>query len=82
MKILRITAAAIAVAGLLAAPVVAQQTGPGPGNPPAERSGRGFGWGPGMMMGPGMMDWDGERSAGMCNPRVAGLAEWRMERIE
>ena len=36
MKILRITAAAIAVAGFtMAAPVVAQQTGPGPGNPPA-----------------------------------------------
>ena len=82
MKILRISAAAIAVVGLLAAPVVAQQTGPGPGNPPAERSGRGFGWGPGMMMGPGMMGWDGEGSAGMCNPRAAGLAEWRMERIE
>jgi hypothetical protein len=35
MKILRITAA-IAVAGFtMGAPVVAQQTGPGAGNPPA-----------------------------------------------
>lgn len=38
------------------------------------------GWGPGMMMGPGMM---GGGSMGfMCNPRAAGLAEWRMQRIE
>jgi hypothetical protein len=83
MKTLHITAAAIIFAGfIMAAPVVAQQTGPVPGNPPAERSGRGYGWGPGMMMGPGMMGWDGDGSAGMCNPRAAGLAEWRMERIE
>ena len=40
----------------------------------------GYGWGPGMMMGPGMM---GGRGFGfMCNPRAAGLAEWRMDRIE
>lgn len=39
-----------------------------------------FGWGPGMMMGPGMMGAGG--FGFMCNPRAAGLAEWRMERIE
>jgi hypothetical protein len=36
-----------------------------------------------MMMGPGMMGWGGPGGMGMlCNPRGAGLAEWRMERIE
>ncbi len=38
-----------------------------------------WGWGPGMMMGPGMMR-DG--LAFMCNPRAAGFAEWRIKRIE
>jgi hypothetical protein len=38
------------------------------------------GWGPGMMMGPGMMGAGG--FSFMCNPRAAGFAEWRMERIE
>ena len=38
-----------------------------------------WGWGPGMMMGPGMMR-DG--FAFMCNPRAAGFAEWRIKRIE
>ncbi len=53
--------------------------GPGPGYGP-----RGHGWGPGMMMGPGMMGWGGGRGGmgAMCDPRGAGLAEWRMERIE
>ena len=54
--------------------------GPGTGNPPVERgrgAARGYGWGPGMMMGPGMGG-----IAAMCDPRAAGLAEWRMERIE
>ena len=89
MKTLSISAAAIAVAGLiLAAPVIAQQAGPGPGNPPAASGPdngpgygpRGHGWGPGMMMGPGMMGWSGRGM--MCDPRAAGLAEWRMDRIE
>jgi hypothetical protein len=36
-----------------------------------------------MMMGPGMMGYGGPGGMGMiCNPRSAGLAEWRMERIE
>jgi hypothetical protein len=36
-----------------------------------------------MMMGPGMMGWSGRGGMGMlCSPRAAGLAEWRMERIE
>jgi len=33
-----------------------------------------------MMMGPGMMAAGG--FGFMCNPRAAGFAEWRMERIE
>ncbi len=85
------TAVAIAVAGLLlVVPALAQQPAPGPGNPPAERGPgsapggpRGYGWGPGMMMGPGMMGWGGRGGmAGMCDPRAAGLAEWRIESIE
>ena len=83
---------------LLAAPAIAQPAGPGPGNPPAAGGpgpvtdpagpGPGYGprggWGPGMMMGPGMMGWGGGRAAWapICDPRGAGLAEWRMERIE
>ena len=51
--------------------------GPGPGSGPGPR---GHGWGRGMMMGPGMMGMGG--MGGMCDPRGAGLAEWRMERIE
>jgi hypothetical protein len=47
---------------------------PGPGGPGS------YGWGHGMMMGPGMMGPGG--FGFMCNPRAAGLAEWRMERIE
>jgi hypothetical protein len=93
MKNVAIAAAAIAVAGLiLAVPVIAQQRPPNPGNPPAEGGPgygpggpRGSGWGPGMMMGPGRMGWGGRGGmgfAGMCDPRAAGLAEWRMERIE
>jgi hypothetical protein len=38
------------------------------------------GWGPGMMMGPGMMG--GRGFSFMCNPRAAGFAEWRIDRIE
>jgi len=60
--------------------------GPGTGNPPVERgrgAARGYGWGPGVMMGPGMMGRGGMGGiAAMCDPRAAGLAEWRMERIE
>ncbi len=76
MKRLLASAAALAVAGMiLTAPVMAQ---PGPGYPD-----RGPGWGPGMMMGPGMMGWRGAGGmTGLCDPRAAGMAEWRMERIE
>jgi LTXXQ motif family protein len=38
------------------------------------------GWGRGMMMGPVMMGMGG--MGAMCDPRGAGLAEWRLERIE
>ena len=39
-------------------------------------------WGSGMMMGPGMMGPGGMWDRGMCSPRGAGLAEWRLTRIE
>ncbi|BAM89104.1 exported hypothetical protein [Bradyrhizobium oligotrophicum S58] len=59
---------AAAVVMAAASPSAAQ---PGSGGP---------GWGPGMMMGPGMM---GGRGFGfLCNPRMAGFAEWRMSQIE
>jgi hypothetical protein len=59
---------ALALATLMAASPVAAQTVP-------------RGWGPGMMMGPGMMGW---RIMGrdICDPKAAGLAEWRFDRME
>lgn len=69
-------AAAAAVVAMLVAGTALAQPGPGPG------AGRGPGMGPrdDFMMGPGMM---GRGSFGfMCNPRSAGMAEWRMKRIE
>jgi LTXXQ motif family protein len=64
------TAAAAGIAIALAASAAAQ---PGPRGPGPGTMGGG-------MMGPGMM---GERGFGfMCSPRAAGMAEWRMERIE
>lgn len=63
------TITAITVAALLFAwPALAQPLNP-------------QGWGPGMMMGPAMMGW-GMMGPGMCDPRAAGLAEWRIDRIE
>lgn len=35
--------------------------------------------GPGYMMGPGMMDR--QQFGRMCNPRSAGFAEWRIDRL-
>jgi hypothetical protein len=35
-----------------------------------------------MMMGPGMMGSGAMWGGGMCSPRAAGLAEWRIARIE
>lgn len=86
----------LAVATLiLASPALAQPAAPGAGNPPAAGGPGngpggprgGYGWGPGMMMGPGMMGrggpgFMGGNWGGMCDPRAAGMAEWRMERIE
>ena len=37
---------------------------------------------PGWMMGPGMMRGPGMWGSGMCNPRMAGFAEWRVDQIE
>lgn len=65
---MRPAAVGMMFAALLAATPAAAQGGPG-------------GWGPGMMMGPGMMG-PGKMGPGMCNPRAAGLAEWRMDAIE
>jgi hypothetical protein len=62
-------------AAVLAVSSVAVHAQPGPRGPASD-----FGWGPGMMMGPGMM---GQHGMGfMCNPRAAGFAEWRIELIE
>ena len=77
MKKLALTAAALAFAAALVASSALAQPMMGPGGGP--------GWGPGMMMGPGMMGWGGRGGMGMgmlCDPRGAGLAEWRMQRIE
>lgn len=68
--------AAIAVM-LASAPVSAQ---PGWGGMGKGGMGGMGGGGPGLM-GPGMMGAGGMWGGGMCNPRAAGLAEWRAERI-
>lgn len=76
-KLALATAALVCAAILVASSAVAQPMMGGPGGGP------GSGWGPGMMMGPGMMGYGGRGGMGMlCNPGGAGLAEWRMERIE
>ena len=62
------------VAALLAAVPVSAQPGSG-------GAGKGGGWGPGVM-GPGMMGPGGMWGGGMCSPRAAGLAEWRVDRID
>lgn len=93
MKKMAGTIVALACAATLGASfVIAQPAGPGPGGPPPAAGpgpggpggpGPGYGWGPGMMMGPGMMGWGGRGGmAWMCSPQGAGLAEWRMQRIE
>jgi LTXXQ motif family protein len=70
-----VSACAIAavVASLAAAPASAQPEWGG--------KGKGGGWGPGVM-GPGMMGPGGMWGGGMCSPRGAGLAEWRVDRID
>lgn len=72
MRKLSLIAASIVIAGTMSLSSGHAQMGPG-GGP---------GWGPGMMMGPGMMGGGRGGRAGMCDPRAAGMAEWRMERIE
>lgn len=81
MNKLALTAAVLACTVTLVASPAHAQPMMGPGGGPG---GPGYGWGPGMMMGPGMMGWGGGRGGmGMlCDPRAAGMAEWRMERIE
>ena len=78
MHKLALAAAALVCATALSAAPVRGQPMMGSGGGP------GGGWSPSMMMGPGMMGW-GAGGSGMgmlCDPRAAGLAEWRMERIE
>ena len=64
-----LSAASIAI--LLSTSPIAAQPGSG-----------GFNWGPGMMMGPGMMGPQAMWGGGMCSQRAAGLAQWRIARIE
>jgi LTXXQ motif family protein len=66
-------AAAVAVSVLMSSSAIAQQ------QPPSGGPGRN-GWGADMMMGPGMMR--SGRLGFMCNPRSAGMAQWRLDRIE
>ena len=71
------SASTIAIAAVLAIPLISSASAQG--GPPGG-SGGSWGMGPGAMMGPGMM---GRNGLGfMCNPRTAGIAEWRIERIE
>lgn len=72
MRKLSLIAASIAFVGMVA--VVPSHGQMGPGGGPGMSSG--------MMMGPGMMGGGRGGRAGMCNPRAAGMAEWRMDRIE
>lgn len=74
-KVASICGATVVAALLAAAPVSAQPGWGGMGG-----GGKG-GWGPGVM-GPGMMGAGAMWGGGMCNPRAAGLAEWRAERID
>jgi hypothetical protein len=76
MKRIATTAGIIAAAAMTAfAAGDALNAQPGP-----RGGGAGSGRGPGMMMGPGMMG--GGAMGYMCNPRSAGMAEWRASRIE
>jgi hypothetical protein len=74
----KIVSSSIAVLALISVqaaslPIRAQQA-------PKGGEGANFGGGPGAMMGPGMMGGRGMGS--MCNPRAAGMAEWRINNIE
>jgi hypothetical protein len=69
---------------LFAATVLAIALTGAPASVQAQPHGPGWMMGPGIMMGPGMMGgpmWGGP-FGGMCDPRVAGMAEWRVEQIE
>ena len=87
---------AVGLVLMLATGAASAQSGPAPSTP--DRSGTagaqglatgggpglgtmrpGFMMGPGMMRGPGM--WGG-RFDGPCDPRTAGIAEWRIDEIE
>jgi hypothetical protein len=78
-KQVSVAATAIVVGGALLTGVAIAQPAAKDAEPGRPEPGR-YGWGPGMMMGPGMMA--GQSFGFMCNPRSAGMAEWRMKRIE
>lgn len=65
---IRAVACMLAVGAIACSVPVSAQPGP---------RGRDGGWGPGMMMGPGMMG-----GGNLCSPRAAGMAEWQASRIE
>jgi LTXXQ motif family protein len=77
---MRVSGAAIRIAIVtsMVVPLVAFQVHAQPAGKGGEAGPSG--WGPGTMMGLGMM---GCRGMGfMCNPRLAGMAEWRIKKIE
>lgn len=71
-------AVTIAIVASMALPVLAIPVHAQPA--PNGRDAGASGWGPGAMMGPGMMH--GRGMGFMCNPRIAGMAEWRIKKIE
>jgi hypothetical protein len=81
---------AIGIALLAATGVASAQSATGPSaadkpGAPAEQGpgpASGGGVGPGFMMGPGMMRGAGMWRGRFCDPRVAGMAEWRIDEIE
>ncbi len=72
MSRMRVAGGVAAVIALMSVAPVAAQPMMGPG---------GYGWGPGVMMGPGMMG-RGYSGAAMCDPGAAGMAAWRIDLIE
>lgn len=68
MRFASLLATGVLVCGVTLSPLAAQPLGT-------------FGPDGGAMMGPGMMMGMG-RGRDMCGPRAAGLAEWRIDRIE
>ncbi len=86
LTLMRPIAVAVAISGMTALAFAQPGPGgPGPGGPgPGGPGPRGGDMpGPGMMMGPGAFGpgMMGPRGR-MCDPRAAGFAEWRIDRLE